>query len=101
EAELDGAEADPVAAAIDTRAAGFDAVLRGDREMDAAAEIDAVGAIIDFDQRGKSMGGAGFPARRVGHCLGRLATQFARDQPAVEAECGSYLGRVTGDQAAA
>ncbi len=44
EAELDGAEAPPVAAAIDPRAAGFDTIVRGDREMGAAAEIDAVGA---------------------------------------------------------
>ena len=47
EAELDRTQAHPVATAIDARAARFDALLRGDREMDAAAEIDAVGAVMD------------------------------------------------------
>ena len=45
EAELDRTQAHPVAAAIDARAAGFDAVSGGDREVDAAAEIDTVGAV--------------------------------------------------------
>ena len=49
-AELDRAEAHPVAAAIDARATGFHPFLGGDREVDAAAEIDAVGAVIDLDQ---------------------------------------------------
>ena len=49
EAEFDGAEPRPVAAAIDARTAGFDPICGGDREMDAAAEIDAVGAIIDLE----------------------------------------------------
>src|SRR5436190_621485 len=71
------AAADPVAAAIDARAAGFDAVLGGDCEMNAAAEIDAVGAVIDFDQRGESVACAGFLARRTCHLLGRLAAHFA------------------------
>jgi hypothetical protein len=62
EAELDGAQADPVAAAINARAAGFDSVLGGDGEMDAAAEIDTVRAVVDFDQHGESMGCAGFSA---------------------------------------
>src|SRR5580704_15679106 len=101
EAELDRAEAHPVAAAIDAGAAGFDAVLGGDREIDAAAEIDTVGAVIDFDQHGESMAGAGFLARRSGHLLGRLAAQFAGDQRAVEAERGGDFGGVAGDEAAA
>ena len=62
EAKLDGAEAHPVAAAIDTRAPGFDTVLGGDCEMDAATEIDAVGTIIDLDQHLKCVGNAGLPA---------------------------------------
>src|SRR5271170_8237650 len=41
EAELDGAEADPLAAAIDARAARLDPLLGVDCEIDAAAEIDA------------------------------------------------------------
>src|SRR5204863_2947980 len=101
EAQLDGAEAHPVAPAIDPRAAGFDAVLGGDCEIDAAAEIDAVRAVIDLDQHGESMAGAGFLARRTGHLLGRLAAQFARDQSAVETECRGDLGRVARDEAAA
>ena len=69
--------------------------------MDAAAEIDAVGAVVDLDQHRESMAGAGFLARCRGHLLGRLAAQFARDQPAVEAEGGGDFGRVAGDEAAA
>jgi hypothetical protein len=46
EAELDDIEARPVAAAIDTRAAGSDALLGSDLKVDAAAEIDAVGAVM-------------------------------------------------------
>ena len=60
EAELDGTQAHPVATAIDARAARLDPVPRGDREMDAAAKIDAVGAVIDLDQyRERVMGQAG------------------------------------------
>jgi hypothetical protein len=63
EAEFDGAEPDPVAAAIDARAAGFDTLLGGDCGMDAAAEIDAVGAVVDFDEHGERVGRAGLLAR--------------------------------------
>jgi hypothetical protein len=44
--------------------------------------------------------GAGFLARRSGHLLGRLAAQFAVDQPTVETERGGDFGRVAGDEAA-
>jgi hypothetical protein len=71
-AEFDGSEAHPVAAAINARATGLGAFVRGDREMNAAVEIDAVGAVIDFDQHRESMAGAGFLARRTGNLLGRL-----------------------------
>ena len=77
EAELDGTEAHPVAAAIDPRAARFDPVSGGDREMDAAAEIDAVGAVIDLDQHRQRVAGAGLPAYGLGHLFGRLAAHFA------------------------
>jgi hypothetical protein len=66
EAELDRTQAHPIAAAIDARA-GFDALLGGDREMDAAAEIDAVGAVVDLDQHRERVGCAGLPA----HCARR------------------------------
>ena len=73
----------------------------GDREMDAAAEIDAVGAVIDLDQHRQRMAGAGLGARGAGDRLGRLAAQFAGDQRAVETERRGDLGRVAGDEAAA
>ena len=66
--------------------------------MDAAAEIDAVWAVIDLDQHGESMAGAGLLARRAGHLLGRFAAQFARDQPAVEAERCDQLGGIADDE---
>jgi hypothetical protein len=43
ETELDGAEADPVATAIDARAARFRPLPRGDREMDAVTKIGPLG----------------------------------------------------------
>jgi len=46
-------------------------------EVDAAAEIDAVGAVVDFDQHGESMGRAGLLAHCPRDRLGRLAAQFA------------------------
>jgi hypothetical protein len=46
EAELDDTQAHPVAAAIDARAARLDPLLGSDLEVDAAAEIDAVGAVV-------------------------------------------------------
>src|SRR5438876_6374468 len=101
EAELDRTQAHPVAAAIDARAAGLDALLGSDREMDAAAEIDAVGAVIDLDQHRERVRGAGLLAHRTRHRLGRLAGEFARNQSAVEAEGGGELGRVAGDETAA
>src|ERR1700736_1533493 len=77
EAELDGTQAHPGAAAIDARAAGLDALLASDREVDAAAEIDAVGAVIDLDQDREGVRGAGLLAHRTRHRLGGLAGEFA------------------------
>ena len=56
ETELNGTQPHPVAAAIDARAARFHPLLGGDREMDAAAEIDAVGPAVDLDQQRQRMG---------------------------------------------
>src|ERR1700730_11384035 len=77
EAELDGAEAHPVATAVNARAAGFHTFLGGDREIDAAAEIDAVGTVVDLDQYRQGVTCAGLLAGCAGHRLGRLAAQFA------------------------
>src|SRR5262249_23175492 len=76
EAEFDRTQPHPAAAAIDTRATRFDPVFRGDREMDAAAKIDAVGAIIDLDQHGERVRGTGLLAYRLGHLFGGLAAHF-------------------------
>jgi hypothetical protein len=65
--------------------------------MDAAAEIDAVGAVIDLDQHCQRMGGTGLPAHGLRHPFGRLATHFARYQRVVEAEGSGELSRVAGD----
>jgi hypothetical protein len=101
EAELHGAEADPVAPAIDARAAGVDPFLSRDREMDAAAEIDAVGAVVDLDQHREGMAGASLLAHGARHRVGGLAAHFAQYQRAVEAERGGELGRVASDETAA
>ena len=69
--------------------------------MDAAAEIDAVGAVIDLDQHRERVAGASLLAHGLRHPFGRLAAHFARYQRAVEAEGGGELGRVAGDEAAA
>jgi len=69
--------------------------------MDAAPEIDAVGAVVDLDQHGQRMGSSGLPAHGLRHLFGGLAVQLARYQPAVEAEGGGELGRVTGNETAA
>src|SRR6516165_4420106 len=69
--------------------------------MDAAAEIDAVGAVINLDQHRQRMGGTGLLAYGLRHPLGRLAAHLARYQRAVEAEGRSELAWVTGDEAAA
>jgi hypothetical protein len=44
---------------------------------DAAAEIDAVGAVIDFDKHSERMTGAGFLAHRAGDRLGGRAADLA------------------------
>src|SRR5215467_4698820 len=75
--EFDGAETDPVAATIDARAAGFGALVRGDREVDAAAKVDAVGAIVDLDQYRKRMTGTSLTADGLRHFFGRLTAHFA------------------------
>src|SRR5215831_2835624 len=101
EAELDGAEAYPVAPAIDAGSARFNAVSSGDREMDAAAEIDAVRSVVDFDEHRERVAGAGLGAHRAGDRLRGLAADFARDQPAVEAQYRGDLGRIARDETAA
>ena len=47
EPHFDGAEAHPLAAAEDARSAGFCLSLAGDADADCAAEIDAVGAVVE------------------------------------------------------
>ena len=73
-------------AAIDVRAARLQPLRPGDREVDAATEINAIGAAIGLDQHCQRMAGAGLGARGLRNMLGRLAADFARDQPAVKAE---------------
>src|SRR5215472_17710552 len=101
EAELDRTEPQPVAAAIDARAAGFRPFSRGDRKMDAAAEIDAVGAVFDLDQHGERVARAGLLPHRLRYPFSRLAAHFTRYQRAVETEGGGELCRIAGDETAA
>src|SRR5579872_5494829 len=56
-AELDCAEAHPVAAADDARAPRHDLRRGRDADVDRAAEIDAVGALVDRDQHRQRVGG--------------------------------------------
>ena len=47
------------------------------REMDATAEIDAVGTVIYLDQHGERMTRTGLLAHGLRHLLGRFAAHFA------------------------
>src|SRR5207302_8681099 len=67
EAEFDGAEAHPFAAAEDARAAGFGLPLAGDADADRAAEIDPVGAVVEVGQHRQRMARAPGAPRRLGH----------------------------------
>ena len=66
--------------------------------MDATAEIDAVGAVIDLDQHRQSMGGTGLLAHRLRRPFGYIAAHFARYQSAVEAERCDQLGGIADDE---
>jgi hypothetical protein len=74
---VDCAEARPIAAAIDARAARPRSLRPGDGEMDAAAEIDAVRAVVDLDQYRERVAGTVLLARGLRHPFGRLAALFA------------------------
>jgi hypothetical protein len=63
-------------------------------EMDAAAEIDTVGAVVDVDQHRECVSGAGLVTGGLGHPFGPLAAHFARDQRAVETECSRRVTNV-------
>src|ERR1051325_682972 len=63
ESHLDRAEAHPLAAADDATAARLHGVRRRDRETDRAAELDAIGAVVEIDEHRERVGGARRPLR--------------------------------------
>src|SRR5260370_31295853 len=65
EAHLDGAEADPVAAAEDTRSSRDDGMRGRDRDVDRGAEIDAGGALVALDQDRQRAARAGLTTYRA------------------------------------
>ena len=53
--QFDRTQADPFASAQDAGAAEFGAAVGGDADLDGAAEVHAVGAVVQFDQDGEGM----------------------------------------------
>src|SRR5437660_1698172 len=77
EAEFDGTETHPFAAAEDARAAGFGVPLAGDADADRAAEIDAVGAVVEVDQHRQRVARAAVAPCRLGHRASAVAGDLA------------------------
>ncbi len=74
----------------------------GDCEMDAAAEIDAVGAVVDLDQHRERVASRRSPRalpRATASAVSRLISPEI--ESAVEAERRGDFGRVAGDETAA
>ena len=61
--QLDGAGADPVAAADQARLTRDRASGVGDADADRAAEVGPVGALVELDQQGQRMAGAALVAQ--------------------------------------
>src|ERR1700732_1623632 len=76
EAELDSAEAHPIAAPDDASAAGDASRLGRNRDADGAAEVDPVGAVVEVDQNGKGVRGAGLLSYGARRDLGGLFGDF-------------------------
>jgi len=78
---LDGAEADHSRPRGCGRGAWRCRSSVRDRQADGAAEIDAVGAVVEVDQHGERMAGAGFLAHRARHLGGDLGVSGALASP--------------------
>src|SRR6266568_2461036 len=78
EAEFGGAEAHPFAPAENAGAPGRDTLLTGDRQVNAAAEIDAVRALVHIDQHRQRVARAGLALRGARHLFRRFACDLAR-----------------------
>src|SRR5205823_2893503 len=88
------AQANPLAAADDAAAPRRGVAHGGDGQADGAAKLDAVGALVEIDQHGQRVGGAGVLPRRTRDGLGRLACDLAGG--GVEADGGADLAEVAG-----
>src|SRR5438445_632460 len=99
ERHLDGAEAHPFTPAHDAAAARGDVGLGRDRQADRAAELDAIGAVVEVHERAQHVGGAGRAARGLGDGLGRLPRDLGGR--GVEPDGGGDLGEVAGHDPAA
>src|SRR5690348_2561865 len=86
EAQLHRAQTHPLAAAHDPAAARGRAVGPGDGQTYGAAELDAVGALVDVDQHGQRVRRAADAPQRVRDRLGRLLGQLAGRRGAVETD---------------
>src|SRR6059036_971994 len=98
ERQLDGAEPHPLAAADDATAPRGDVVRGGDGQADGAAELDAVGALVEVDQHGQRVARTRLLPRRARDGLGRLARRLAGRR--LDADGGAHLAEITGQQAA-
>src|SRR3989440_8438279 len=99
ERHLDRAQANPLAAADDAAAPRRGVAQCGDGQADGAAKLDAVGALVEIDQHGQRVGGAGVLPRRTRDGFGRLACDLAGG--GVEADGGADLAEVAGKDPAA
>src|ERR1051325_5479480 len=77
EPQFNRAEPDPLATAENARAARLDIVLGRDCDTDRAAEIYAVGPVVEIDQHSERMARAALPSRRIRHRLGGFTGDLA------------------------
>ena len=82
EGQFDRAQPDPFASAQDARPPNLDPVSGRYADPDRPTEVDAIGAVVQFDQHRQGMSGAGLLARGVGDRLGGFLVEFQWDRDA-------------------
>src|SRR5437870_1634532 len=101
QAHLDGAQADPLAAAQDARAPRGGLRLGGDGQADGAAELDAVRALVQVDEHGQRMRGAALLPGRPRDLLRRLLRDLVLQRSARQADGRAQLDQIAGHEATA
>src|SRR3970040_2282128 len=99
--ELHRAQAHPVAAAEYARAPRRHLPLRGDRQVDAAPELDTVRALVEVDEDRQRMGRRGVAKGCPRYRFGRLWRELTLGRDAPETHGRADFGEVAGHDAAA